>query len=203
MNPNPLFRWTDRDEMLAFVAQTAFAHLFAQTAEGPMVAHVPLTVTREGNLRFHLARGNALTKHLEGLTALASIGGPDAYISPDWYGLDDQVPTWNHVAVEALGSVRRLSEAELVAQVDDLSAAHEVKLLPKRPWTRAKMTPAKFEKMLPAIIGFELEVADLRGTVKMGQNKRRAEMEGAAAGLEAAGQTEVAAMMRKLAAEKA
>lgn len=203
MNRNPLFRWSDRDEMLAFVAKTAFAHLFAQTPQGPMVAHVPVSVTREGHLRFHLARGNALTKHLEGLTALASIAGPDAYISPDWYGLDDQVPTWNYVAVEAEGPVRRLSETELVAQVDDLSATHEAQLLPKKPWTRAKMTPGLFEKMLPAIVGFELHVADMRGTVKMGQNKRAAEMEGAAAGLETASRTDVAAMMRKLATEKA
>jgi transcriptional regulator len=199
MHRNPAFRWSDRSAMLAFVAETAFAHLFAQLPEGPRVAHVPVTVTPQGNLRLHLARANPLAGQIDGLTAIASIAGPDAYVSPDWYGSDDQVPTWNYVAVEAEGAVRRLTEDELVAQVDDLSATHEQLLLPKTPWTRAKMTPGLFEKMLQAIVGFELQVADLRGTVKMGQNKRRAEMEGAAAGLEGAGRIEVAAMMRTLA----
>jgi len=207
MHRNALFHWTDCDAMLAFVAETAFAHLFVQTSAGPRVAHVPVTVTREGHLRFHLARANPVAKHLAAggpaPTALASIAGPDAYVSPDWYGSDDQVPTWNYVAVEAEGQVRPLPETDLVAQLDDLSAVHEARLLPKKPWTRAKMTPGRFEKMLPAIVGFELRVAELRGTVKMGQNKRRSEMEGAAEGLAVAGRTDVAAMMRTLAEAKA
>lgn len=203
MNPNPTFRWEDREAMLAFVGDISFAHVFAQTPDGPRVAHVPVGVTREGNLRFHLARSNALTKHLDGLVAIASVAGPEAYISPDWYGSDDQVPTWNYMAVEAEGRVRRLDETDLVALLDELSAAHEARLLPKKPWTRAKMTPGRFEKMLPVIVGFELAVEILRGTSKMGQNKRVAEIEGAAAGLEAAGRSSVAMLMRAFAKAKA
>jgi transcriptional regulator len=203
MHPNRTFHWHDREAMLAFVGDVSFAHIFAQTPDGPRVAHAPVVVTREGNLRFHLARSNALTKHLDGLTAVASVAGPEAYVSPDWYGSDDQVPTWNYMAVEAEGRVRRLGETDLVAILDDLSAAHEARLLPKKPWTRAKMTPGRFEAMLPAILGFELTVEALRGTAKMGQNKRPQEMEGAAAGLEAAGRASVATLMRAFAKVKA
>lgn len=203
MHPNRSFRWDDRDAMLSFVADMSFAHIFAATPEGPRVAHAPVVVTRDGHLRFHLARSNRLTPHLGGLTALASITGPEAYISPDWYGTDDQVPTWNYMAVEAEGVARRLAETDLVALLDDLSAAHEQRLHPKRPWTRAKMTPGRFEAMLPAIVAFELQVETLRGTVKMGQNKRAAEMLGAADGLEASGQPAVAALMRRYAEAKA
>lgn len=161
--------------MLAFVAERAFAHLFAATPEGPRVAHVPLIVTGDGALRFHLARSNALTPHLDGARAVASLAGPDAYVSPDWYGSADQVPTWNYVAVEAEGTVRRLSEADLAAQADALSAAHEARLAPKPPWTRAKMSPGRFEAMLPAIVGFEMTLTALRGTRKLGQNKTESE----------------------------
>lgn len=203
MHPNRTFHWADRDAMLDFVAKVSFAHIFAQTPEGPRVAHAPVVVTREGNLRFHLARSNLLAKHIDGLTAIASLTGPDAYISPDWYGTDDQVPTWNYMAVEAEGAVRRLGETDLVALLDDLSAQHEARLLPKKPWTRAKMTPGRFEGMLKAIQAFELRIEALRGTAKMGQNKSAAEMTGAAAGLETAGRTEVAALMRAHAEAKA
>ena len=89
------------------------------------------------------------------------------------------------------------------AMLDELSATHEARLLPKRPWTRAKMTPGRFEAMLAGIHAFELEVTSLRGTAKLGQNKNAAEMAGAAAGLDAAGRGEVATLMRAHAEAKA
>lgn len=203
MHPNRTFHWQDRKAMLGFVADVTFAHIFAATPDGPRVAHGPVLVTPAGNLRFHLARSNGLARHLDGLTALASIAGPDAYISPDWYGSDDQVPTWNYMTVEAEGRVQRLPEADLVMLLDDLSAAHEARLLPKKPWTRTKMTPGRFDGMLKAIDAYELSVEALRGTAKMGQNKSVAEMHNAADGLEAAGRASVATLMRAYAEAKA
>jgi transcriptional regulator len=197
MHPNRSFHWTDRAELLAFVADVSFAHLFVPSPEGPLVAHMPVVVTDEGNLRFHLARANPPARHLDGALALASFAAADAYISPDWYVSADQVPTWNYVTVEARGAVRRLSETDLIGNLDALSAIHEARLLPKKPWTRGEMRPALFEGMLKAIVGFEMEVRELRGTRKLGQNKDLADVEAAAAGLEAAGQRELAALMRR------
>jgi transcriptional regulator len=200
MHPNRRFHWDDREAMLAFVAELAFGHLFAMTPEGPRVAHLPVLVTPQGTLRFHLARANALSRHLDGAVALASFAGPDAYISPDWYGTADQVPTWNYAAVEVEGPVRRLDDGELVALLDALSAEQEARLAPKAPWTRGKMTAGRFEAMLPAIAGFEMRAEVLRGTWKMGQNKSPAELEAAARGLDGAGRGDVAALMRQAAA---
>lgn len=195
MHPDRRFDWADRDAMLAFTAEVAFAHIFAATPEGPMVVHAPVVVTPGGDFRFHIARRNRIAAHLDGATALASIVGPNAYVSPDWYGLADQVPTWNYLAVEAEGPARRLSEDELVAQSDELSAAHEARLAPKPAWTRAKMTPGKFAAMLPALAGFELTVTALRGTRKLGQNKDAGARAGVAAAL---GGHPVAGLMRAL-----
>ena len=202
MHPSRAFAWTDRDAMLAFVADVAFSHIFAATTDGPMVAHAPVTVTVDGNLRFHLSRSNRLAKLLDGATAIASIGGPGAYVSPDWYAADDQVPTWNYVAVEAEGPVRALGPAELVEQLDALSAAQEATLLPKLPWTRAKMSPGRFDAMLPAITAFELRIADLRGTTKLSQNKSAADIAGVIAGLEGAGKAHPALLVRRANAGK-
>ncbi|MBA3677388.1 MAG: FMN-binding negative transcriptional regulator [Sphingosinicella sp.] len=196
MYPFRYTNWTDRGAMLTFIDQVSFAHLFIQTPEGPMVAHAPLIVTAEGNLRFHLARANRLTAHLDGAQVLASIAGADAYVSPDWYGSDDQVPTWNYVAVEVTGIVRRVSGADLVQILDTLSAMHEARLVPKKPWTRGKMSAGLFDGMQKAICGFEMTVEDLKGTRKVGQNKSPAEIESAAAALDAAGKSEMAALMR-------
>jgi len=180
---------------LNFIQHTAFAHLFVQADDVPLVAHAPVVVTREGNLRFHLARSNPVARHIEGAVALASFGGPDAYISPDWYGLDDQVPTWNYVTAEVRGVVHRLSETDLAGQVDDLSAEHEARLLPKKPWTRAKMSPGLFDGMLKAIVGFELQAESVVGTRKLGQNKPLEQRARAAAGLRHVGHDAMANLM--------
>ncbi|MDP8913663.1 MAG: FMN-binding negative transcriptional regulator [Pseudomonadota bacterium] len=197
MHPNLAFVWQDRDEMLAFVARVAFSTIFFSAEGGLRVVHVPVTVEAPDRLRFHLARSNRAASGLDGSQVLLSCLGPDAYISPDWYGTPDQVPTWNYVAVECEGTARRLSEDDLVAQLDRLSAAHESRLVPKAPWTRDKMTPGRFEAMTRAIACFEIEVGELRGTRKLGQNKKPAEREGALGGLAAAGRPDMAELMRR------
>jgi transcriptional regulator len=128
MHPNRAFAWEDRDATLAFVADIAFATI---AAEGPVVAHAPVLVAGPDRILFHVSRGNRAK--LEGRRAIFSVLGPDAYISPDWYGVDDQVPTWNYLAVEAEGPLRRLEESELADLLDALSAAHEARLAPKAP----------------------------------------------------------------------
>jgi transcriptional regulator len=190
MHPNRGFAWEDREAMLAFVADIAFCTI---CADGPAVVHAPVTVDPPDRIRFHVSRGNRAK--LDGRRAIVSCLGPDAYISPDWYGTPDQVPTWNYLAVEAEGPLRRMDEGELAILLDGLSAAHEARLAPKPAWTRAKMSPGRFDAMLKAIVGYELRIEDLRGTRKLGQNKHEAERLAAADGL-APYDPRVAEMMR-------
>jgi transcriptional regulator len=128
---------------------------------------------------------------------IAAVLGDHAYISPDWYGSEDQVPTWNYRLVEISGEVRRLDEAELMEQLDCLSAAQEARLAPKDPWTSAKMSPARMAAMLKAIVGFAIDRPVLRGMAKLGQNKRPEERAGAIAALRARGDTRMADAMEQ------
>ncbi|QTD55372.1 FMN-binding negative transcriptional regulator [Parasphingorhabdus cellanae] len=207
MHPDPAFRWpksgndhNDADEraaLEALIAQIGFGMIFATTPDGPRVAHVPVFSTGDGALQFHLSRGNALTKSLPGMTALCVINGPDAYISPDWYGLDDQVPTWNYLALELDGPVREMEREGLVAFMDDLAEHNEAKLAPKTPWHRDKMDVGKFNKMVDSIVGFEMEIMAWRPTVKFSQNKPAVARDNAADALDAIGRRAVAHMMRE------
>ncbi|MGB5723587.1 MAG: FMN-binding negative transcriptional regulator [Parasphingorhabdus sp.] len=207
MHPDPAFRWPksandhhDADEraaLEAMISDIGFGMIFADTPDGPRVAHVPVFSTGDGALQFHLSRGNALTKHIAKNKALCVINGPDAYISPDYYGVDDQVPTWNYLALELEGKVRRMEREGLVSLLDDLSAQNEAKLAPKKPWHRDKMDGQKFEKLTDAIIGFEMEILAWRPTAKLGQNKPAAVRESAASALEATGRRAVAHLMRE------
>lgn len=197
MHPNSAFAWTDDAAMRDFIAETAFAHIFAQTPDGPMVAHAPVIVMESGDLWFHLSRGNRLTPHLDGLTALISLADGSAYVSPDWYAAENQVPTWIYRAVEASGPIRRLSQEELIEQSDRISATMEARLLPKPPWTRDKMSPGRFAAMLPGITGFAMKVESLRGTLKFNQHKPAADTAGMLDGLRASGRGEIADLARR------
>ena len=198
MHPNPTFRWDDRDAMRDFAAEVGFGMLFMTTPDGPRVAHIPFIFLDDDRIGFHIARGNALAKHLDGADGLFVVNGPDGYISPDWYGIVDQVPTWNYVALELQGPVAKMDEAALIAQADVLSENREARLAPKPMWTRDKMADGLFDKMLRGISGFEMTISAWRSTVKLGQNKSMEVRSAAANGAEAAGNRAIAHLMRNL-----
>lgn len=199
MHPDRTFRWEDPAALRAFVADSGFGMLFATTPDGPHVAHVPVIFLDEGRIGFHLSNGNLLTRHLEGTEALFVVNGPDGYISPDWYGMADQVPTWNYVAVEMQGQVKAMGRDALTDLIDALSADRERRLAPKPVWTRDKMADGLFDRMLGAITGFEMRIEAWRGTRKLGQNKPEAARAAAADALDALGQDAIAALMRNAA----
>lgn len=197
-HPNPAFAMADEEAALALAGEIGLAHIFVAGPAGPLVAHAPVVRARDRALRFHLARGNRIVRHLDGARALLSLVGAHGYMSPNWYRPPgDQVPTWNYVAVEIEGPVRRLDEDGLTDQLDALAARHEPGLS-ERPWTRDKMSPGRFTALLKGILGFEVAVDTVRATVKLGQNKAAADRAGAIAGLEAAGNHRLAAAMRSI-----
>ena len=199
MHPNAAFRWDDRDTLRGFAREIGFGMLFAGTPDGPRVAHLPFVFLDDDRIAFHTARGNGIAKHLDGAEALFVVNGPDAYISPDWYELGgDQVPTWNYLALEMQGVVRRMSNEALTAQADALTAEQEARLAPKPEWTRHKMSDGLFDKMRGAIIGFEMRVTAWRSTAKLGQNKPQDVRNRVANALETHGQKAMALLMREL-----
>lgn len=174
MHPAPLFRETNTDTLLARIRAHPLGLIAVNGDGAPLTAHSPVLGGRleDGRvqLRFHLSANNPVTKALEaGAAARIVFLGPEAYISPDWYGdVPDQVPTWNYLSAEAEGLP---APADVAAFLDDLSAEFEARLLPKPPWTRAKMSPGAFERMVRAIRAFEMIPAIFEGTTKLGQNK--------------------------------
>lgn len=195
MHPNRTFGWDDRAVMLALVAAQSFTRIFAATPQGPRVAHVPVLVVEGPALRFHLADANALTGQLDGTTALAVTEGPNAYVSANWYrDIRGAVPTWNYVAVECEGPVRRLDRAALIDLVDALS--HRLEPMVGEDWTRAKMDAARFEAMLNAITPFELQITAMRGTRKISQNKSDEEVSGVLGGMSKVGAGAMVVAMR-------
>lgn len=196
MHPNTAFAWSNDEDMLAFVEKRGFGQLCI-AAEGMVrTASVPFVKLDQSRIGFHVARGNSIRKYLAGAQALLCVHGPDAYVSPDWYGVADQVPTWNYVAAELRGKVTEMTETELIDQIDRLSAMFEARLAPKKLWTRDKMMPGIFERMLKGIAGYSMTIDQIEGVRKLSQNKPVNAVTGVIAALDAAGEGKLADWMR-------
>jgi len=197
MHPNPAYRNDDRSLHETLIDQIGFGMIFAETPDGPRVAHTPLLSTGDGAVQFHLARGNALTRYLDQSNALVLVNGPDAYVSPRWYDERGTVPTWDYVAIELEGRVRRMNNEGLEALLHSLIEQHEGQLGGDQ-WTPQETPPDIWNKLIGAIAGFEMEILAWRPTMKLSQKKSAAERERIADGLNRAGSPAIAELMRSL-----
>jgi transcriptional regulator len=205
MHPNPAFRQEPRDRNLAFARNRGFGILSVNGPEGPLAAHVPFLLNGDGSIaELHLARSNAIVRAGLPAPALITVAGPDAYVSPDFYGphteVPDQVPTWNYVAVHLRGVLEPLEEDALRPHVDALSAEHEGRIVGKTPWTSTKMTEGTMPRMMRMILPFRFRVTAVDGTWKLNQNKAPDARARAAAALARGNPAaqEIAALMREV-----
>jgi len=172
MHPNPAFRQTARDANLEFARARGFGMLAVNGPDAPVLAHVPFLLSADGmTADLHLARSNPIARTGLPAAAVIAVTGPDAYVSPDWYGLEDQVPTWNYVAVHLRGVLQALPPETLQDHAEALSARFEAELAPKKPWLSTKMSDGTMDRMMRMILPFRLIIDTIDGTWKLNQNK--------------------------------
>lgn len=200
MHPNPIFRGTPRERNLGFARERGFGTLAVTASGAPLLSHVPFLLSDDGAFaELHLVRSNPIARACKtGLAARIAVQGPDSYISPDWYGIDDQVPTWNYVAVHLTGRLEPLPQAALRDVIDRQTALFEERLAPKPQWTSAKMPADLLERMMRTISPFILWIDDVDGTWKLNQNKVATARQSAAENVAAYGQGQEIAMLAAL-----
>ena len=178
MHPNPVYRTAARERNLEFAEERGFGVLAVggeSAGMPPLLSHIPFILSDGGGaVHAHLVRSNSIAQCLRAgeRKAVLAVSGPDAYISPDWYGgAADQVPTWNYVAVHLRGTLRLRPEPALRTHLDALSTRFEDKLRPKPPWRTAKVTPERLAALMRAIVPIDLSSETVDGTWKLNQNK--------------------------------
>lgn len=187
--PRP-FAETDVARVHALVRAHPFATLVSAVGGVPFATHLPLLLDASrgalGTLEGHVAGPNPHADAFDGATpALAIFHGPHSYVSPRWYAGSPNVPTWNYVAVHAVGRPRQVSDA---ARVRDLLARTAALFEgAKQPWSLADVPESWAAGMARAIVAFELPIDELQGKRKLSQNKTAADREGVIAALRAAG----------------
>ena len=164
-----------------------FGTLAVNAEPAPLLSHVPFLLADDGaSADLHLVRSNPILRLGDG-PAVIAVTGPDGYVSPDWYGIDDQVPTWNYVAVHLRGRLERLPDAEMRAMLDRQSAQFEARLAPKPPWRTSKMTTEVLDRMIRQIVPCRLHIDEMQSTWKLSQNKPDVVRETASEAMEGAG----------------
>lgn len=183
MHPNLAFRSTKAEVTLEFLHAYGFGTLSVNGEDGPLMAHIPFWISADGTrVEGHLARSNPILRALKTAPqkAVLAVMGPHSYISPDWYEIGDQVPTWNYVAAHLRGDLALEPAQSLPGHLARLSARFE-----SQPglsgWTMDKVAPEAMDKLLRMIVPVSLTGISIDATWKLGQNKPEAARLSAAA----------------------
>lgn len=139
------------------------------------IVHLPLLVTggdSGGAVRIsgHVARANPFARLVANEAEVtAAFHGPDAYVSASLYGAPHhEVPTWNYAVVHVRGRLRPLDDAGLKEQLTSMAERFE---RGTDRWHPDLLTPAFFDELRGGIVGFTIEVADVRAKLKLSQNR--------------------------------
>lgn len=163
---------TNLEEIRAFLNENAFAILVNQVDGQPWASHIPLELSanQDGSDKLigHLAKANPQWKSFsEQPKVLAIFNGPHSYVSSSWYR-EEEVPTWNYIAVHIYGTVRIQSESELyeslVALVDKYEQESE------HPVSVPDLSKATM-RQIKGIVGFEISIDKIQAAYKLSQGR--------------------------------
>jgi transcriptional regulator len=165
--------------------------------------HIPMVLispeSSPGILRGHVARSNLLWKeHPKEVDVLAIFHGPESYITPSWYASKAEsgkvVPTWNYASVHAKGKLRVIEDAKwILAQLVALTTHNEAGF--EHPWTVFDAPKEFTEKLIEAIIGFEIQITELQGKWKVSQNRSARDVASVITGLNELGDIKMAKLL--------
>jgi len=167
--------FTDGQEIIAFMQRYSFATIVTSVDGFPVATHLPFLVKQEGDkvmLRSHFAKANSQWKQVFDKTSLVIFTEPHAYISPKNYEKEENVPTWNYIAVHAYGKAQIIEEEAKKAEL----LQHTIEFYDKeylQQW--GGLSEQYKSKMMKGIVAFEIEVTDLQAKKKLSQNRSEQE----------------------------
>lgn len=166
------------------------ASLITYSATGIEVNHIPFFLKETNgklSLQGHIAKANILWQNVkDNAEVLLVFHGPNCYISPNYYPTKKEqgkaVPTWNYVAVHIKGLMSYRHDAAFkLEMLNNLTFAHEQNQ--ETPWSINDAPAHYIQRMLPAIVGLEIEVLSITGKWKVSQNQPEINKQGVVSGL--------------------
>lgn len=168
--PNP-FLMKNRAEAISFMRQYSFASIVTAKDNIPTATHLPFTLSQKEEklvLTSHFAKANPQWKEIEENLCLVIFNEPHTYISPKHYEQEQNVPTWNYVAVHAYGQGKIITGTN--QSIEALySMINFYDKVYKEQWDR--LSDDYKLKMVKGIVPFEITVTDIQAKNKLSQNK--------------------------------
>ncbi len=168
---------SDPAENELIIRKNPFATVVYAENNVPQSFHLPL-ILEGSKLIGHMAKANPAWKALNGIKALFIFHGPHHYISPDFYGSENNVPTWNYISVQVRGIVKIREEEDFLR-----SAIQKLGVDQDKEFDISKNIQ-DHQKLLTGIVGVEVEISDIYGKFKLAQSKSEQERLNVAAALE-------------------
>jgi transcriptional regulator len=170
----PYFKERDEATVLDFVRQHPFATLIGCSDGVPVATQVPLLlhIGEEGGLfvRGHIMRKSEHHRTFEkNPEVLCLFSGAHTYVSARWYSNPQTASTWNYMSVHTWGTLRFLDEPELRRLLEDLTAHFEND--DESPSLFRHLPADYVDALVKAIIGFEIEVREVKNVFKLSQNR--------------------------------
>ena len=166
------YRNEDLAEVMEFIKEHSFAILVNQADGLPLASHIPLELEKDesGNdvLAGHLARANPQWKSFTpDSEVLAIFHGPHSYVSSSWYH-EEEVPTWNYIAVHIYGKIRIMDETRLWRSLRNLVDRYEKES--EEPISLDALSD-KTLSQIRGIVGFEMSIDKIQAAYKLSQGR--------------------------------
>ncbi len=172
----PHYKEKDSQKIIEFMREHPFVTLIGCDADRRIEAtQIPVLIEEKDGKIFiygHIARKSdheqAMEENPEVLVLFTS---PHVYISGTWYdGNPHQASTWNYISIHARGRIRFQDEDALIDLLKRLSLYFEKGDLAST--TVYDNLPDEYkQKLIKAIIAFELEVTEMDNVYKLSQNR--------------------------------
>jgi transcriptional regulator len=169
------FKEKDKQTILDFIEENPFAFMTGSYLSGGQVAtQIPfLLEERNGKLflQGHIMRNTDHHKaSIENPNALVVFTGPNCYVSASWYSNPQIGSTWNYISVHISGQINFMSNDELIQFMRKLTLKFEKGNT--ESLTFYDNLPDQFlNKMMPAIVGFEIKAEKIENVFKLSQNR--------------------------------
>ncbi|MBA3971061.1 MAG: FMN-binding negative transcriptional regulator [Bacteroidetes bacterium] len=171
----PYYKEENEQILIEFMEAHSFANLISTSNSKILATHLPFVIEKRAKglvLVSHMAKANPQWETFTANDVLVIFQGPHAYISPTNYEKQQNVPTWNYIAVHASGKARIISEPGEVMNLMEKT----INNFEKQFYEQWKSLPPEYVNgMLKAIVAFEIEVTELAGKFKLSQNKTKNE----------------------------
>lgn len=170
----PHFKEEDKGEITRFMHAHPFVTVCGGDADGrPVATQVPVLLKdRHGEMFIegHIMKNTDHHKAFEkNPNALVLFTGAHTYVSASWYSDPVQASTWNYQSVHARGTLQFLSEDRLRNILDELTSLFEGN--DQSPSLFKHLSGEYINRLIKAIIGFEIKVESIDNVFKLSQNR--------------------------------